>query len=647
MFVPGSSTVRYNVYNFTLGDYVSFNTSALSNLPPKPLFNVMLIGGTSYPSESVGPCEGGFQLVVLHASTLTPPIHLPENQTFPTNCGNDGADQQQFGELAMALKNAATIQKTPTTVEGGAVVFLQSIGNPISASTATQQVAAQTVSPVIESLGGIADAFNKSMLQSQQSGNPGYALATGTYLQEDAPQSAQIPFYAPEASGAATGVKVGNPVFLEGLLKRNYLWRYAPVAGTAANASPGLLPTIAYQPATPWPTGGPTANGEQNALIWFSDTFLGLQYTSNSVCYNPAYHNVRALYCAETVKFSGGVGWQSISEALNQKVNKIQYPATGCDCTPGEWQNVYDSLSQETANVAYLRAGINQLKNVYSTGSGNGQIELQNVTGDILKALNMSDSTTAVAGFWTDLAANILGGVSFLLSESDPMGATAIGIVSTIGFLVEDMMNSGDGASDLGQIVQTTAEQLPQELENRYVTASNLLGTYGEIILSDYGKLMALGSNLVFQSSWLSDTKVQGSLTAGAQRFAYGRLLGAVFTSYGLLPDSQNPSYPASPADYVCDTDRNPNEWAPFGDAESGAWIGLTRPNYVGTLPAYHGAPNILVLGFSHGDWVYTSPPNSVMNTVFASTDSGGVGAWPIWFFRHNFQQSGYYCAFE
>jgi hypothetical protein len=275
--VPGSKTVRYNVYNFTLGDYVSFNTSALSSLPPESPLNVMLIGPNSYPSEPLGTCAGCFQLVVLHPATPTHPIHVPENQTFPTNCGNDGADQQQFGNLANALANAALIQTTPTTVEGGAVVFLQSIGNPISASTAVQQYVAQQVSPKIESLGGIADAFNKSMLQSQQSGNPGYALASSTFLQQDAPMGSQLGVYAPQASGAATGVKVGNHVFLEGLLKRNYLWRYAPVAGTAANASPGLLPTVAYQPATPWTTGGPTAKGEQNALIWFSDTFLGLQ----------------------------------------------------------------------------------------------------------------------------------------------------------------------------------------------------------------------------------------------------------------------------------------------------------------------------------------------------------------------------------
>jgi hypothetical protein len=302
------------------------------------------------------------------------------------------------------------------------------------------------------------------------------------------------------------------------------------------------------------------------------------------VCYNPTYHNVRALYCAETVKFSGGEGWSSIALALDQKVNKIPYPTTGCDCTPSEWQNVYDSLSQETANVAYVRAGINNLRNLYGTAGGNGQIELQGVTGQILRALNVSDSTTAVAGFWTDLAANILGGISYLLSESDPVAANAIGIVSTIGFLAEDLMTSADGSPDLGQIVQTTAAQLPQELEDRYVTASNLLGTYGGIILSDYGKLSTLGANLVFQTDWPNDSTVQASLTIGAQRLAYGRLLGRVYTAYGLLPDSQNPFYPASPADYTCDTGDDPPVAAPFGDAESGAWIGLTRPNYVGPL---------------------------------------------------------------
>jgi hypothetical protein len=642
-FIPGSKTARYDVYNFTLGDYVSFNTSAN---PVQSLSNVIVIGENSYSSQSLGACSGGFQLVVLDAATLNPPAHMPGNQTFPTNCGDDGSDQQEFDNLANALATTTLSTTTPSTIEGGAVVFLQSIGVPISARTAVQQYAAQHVSPYIEALGGVADAFNKSMLQSQQSGNPGYALASSTYLFEDAPLGVQTGVYAPEASGAATGMTVGTPVFLEGMLKRNYLWRYTPVAGASVNANPGLLPTVAYQPATAWPTGGPDEKGEKNALIWFSDTLLQLHYTSDSVCYTPAYHNVRALYCANNVKYSGGEGWSNISNALDQRFNKIPYPKTGCNCTTDEWQKVYDSLSQETANVSYVRAGINNLMGLYGTSSEGGQVQLKQVTSNVLSALSMTDSTATIAGFWTEMAASILGGLASGLSVSNPVVAAGIGVASGMAWAADDLMTSGNGESDLGQILQTTAAQLPQELQNRYVIASNLIANYGDMILSDYGKLSTLGANLIFQTDWSNDASVEASLTLGAQRFAYGKLLGGVYTSYGLLPDSQNPDYPSTPAAYVCNTGwTDPTAVAPFGDAQSGAWIDLTRPNFVGTLPAYGGAPNVLVLGFRQGDWSYSSPPNAVMNSVFTSTTSGGVGEWPIWFFRHNFQQAGYVCA--
>jgi hypothetical protein len=43
-------------------------------------------------------------------------------------------------------------------------------------------------------------------------------------------------------------------VLLEGLLKRNYLGRYAPVAAApVAGAEAGFLPVTVYQPSQPWP----------------------------------------------------------------------------------------------------------------------------------------------------------------------------------------------------------------------------------------------------------------------------------------------------------------------------------------------------------------------------------------------------------
>jgi hypothetical protein len=657
---------------FTTGGFAAFNTSASRTATG----NTMQINGTAYPTGPLiaangascaaggaGGGPGGFQLVVLNASTLNPlppAFNTPVNQTFATNCGATDSDVAGIDALAAALGTVLSGPSSGGPFTGGALVFLQSIGAPIVPKpfAPQQEQAARAISPLVEQLGGVADAFNKSWwFASTAPGNPGYALVGSTALLGDAPSGAQIGVYGSEASSAAPGST--PPVLLDGLLKRNYLGRYGPVSAAATQGSePAFLPVTVYQPAQAWPHSGQASELSKTLLTWFSET-LGIQYTSSSSCYIPSYPNVRAEYCDTNPIPGAGEGWGHVASTLLT----LMFPGTSvCACStaqcvqecPGAWAALQAQLAKEMNWVGYIQSGLttggNSLRDVLTDSENNSYIDLEQAAGQVLDAVDMAGSSAAVAGFWVTLASNALKFAKNFAS-SDGLGPV-LGIFSTIGPLGENLA-SLDSSTTLGQI-QTTAQELPSQLSSRFIAAANQLGLFQSIVASDYGKLAALGENPVFQSNPFTDATWQAQVLNGVSLFAYGRLLGAAYYAWGLLPDSYNPGYPGSPADYFCGNVGTDGAY-PFGNNGPGSadltWTGFTYPNFLPEpLPAYGGNPNLLALGSKTTNIfsIYSTVPTSVMRAVVAGSgqpSGGGLADWDVWFFRHNFTQTGFRCS--
>ena len=133
----------------------------------------------------------------------------------------------------------------------------------------------------------------------------GYALAGGTSLLQDASKGGEVGIYALEASGAATEstfeAPSDAPIFIDGVLKRNYLWRFTPVVGAAANTAVGDLPVLLYGTASSWPDNGITDTRALNDALSYISCHLGLIYDKSSRCYKPSFPNVRAEYCTDAV----------------------------------------------------------------------------------------------------------------------------------------------------------------------------------------------------------------------------------------------------------------------------------------------------------------------------------------------------------
>lgn len=625
------------IYNFVPGEYAAFNTAAGSS----SVSNTMEIDGTTFASDDLGSCLGGFHLVVLEASTLEPEQNtnpaIPPNQTFLTNCGsdtNDCAADPNDGCAINALANTLN-----TAQEQGVLLFLQSIGTPIASSTAMQKLAAVALSPAIDALGGVGDAFNKSISDPE---SPSYALVGGGFLLSDAPIGARQAFGL-EASGAAGA---SQPAYLDGLLKRSQLWRFTPVAGGSWPTQAAVLPQIVYQALVDWPY----STQEYQATLECISEAMVINGDYSAGCYQPAYDNVRAAYCDHDIE------WSELQSSAVQ---------SACGSDPS-FAAVLDQLLVETGvsgqpgigNLPQLDATISQYQTLYTSQQTDSGIGLEQQVQDVLNALTAApdplNTALPVAGFWGTLITDSLDIVSAggeLVEQEVP----GLGLFAALGHLVSDFLVGDTGTSQLGAIIDTTAEEVAKQLQTRYTNAANALTSYQDIIRSDYGKLSASFALPQFNST--TEANIIRYMQKGVQRFAYGRMLGAAYKAYGLLPTENNTPWPDSMVDpiltpngYICQ-----GEWTdstPFSagiESLGQTWVNFTYQNWLPPMGIYgpnvypNDAPFLLVLGREKGEENdYVLPSDDTMTPVFEPVDGTGLGAWPTWFFRHNFDQVGF-----
>lgn len=623
------------IYNFVPGEYAAFNTAAGSSSAS----NTMEIDGTTFTSDDLGSCLGGFHLVVLEASTLEPeqnpnPV-IPPNQTFLTNCGSDTNDCSADPNNGCAIDSLANTLNTAQ--ERGVLLFLQSIGTPIASSTQMQKLAAVALSPAIDALGGVGDAFNKSISDPD---SPSYALVGGGFLLSDAPIGTQQAFGL-EASGAAGA---SQPAYLDGLLKRSQLWRFTPVAGGSWPTQAAVLPQIVYQAPVDWPYSTP----EYQATMECISEAMAINGDYSAGCYQPANNNVRAAYCDPDIDWS-----ELNSEAVE----------SACGSKPS-FTDVLDQLLVETGvqgqpgigNLPQLHSTIVQYQTLYTSQQTDSGIGLKKQVQDVLNALTAApdplNSALPVAGFWGTLITDSLDVVSAggeLVEQEVP----GLGLFAALGHLVSDFLVGDTGASQLGAIIDTTADEVATQLQNRYTNAANSLTSYQDIIRSDYGKLSASFALPQFNST--TEASIIRYMQKGVQRFAYGRMLGASYNAYGLLPTDQNTPWPdsmvdpiLSPDGYICQGELS--ESTPFSsgmDSLGQSWVNFTYQNWLPPMGIYgpevypNDAPFLLVLGREEGD-SYSLPSDDTMTPVFDPVDGTGLGAWPTWFFRRNFDQVGF-----
>jgi hypothetical protein len=632
-------------YSFVKGDYSTFNTSTASTATT----NTMQLGSATYTSSPLpAGCTGGLQLVILAARDLQGTYQ----QTVPTNCTNAALSQQGFQSLDSYLHN----QPPEYSNQGRHLVFLQTIGSPWSSDDATLQARYQvgldlsgftttTNSQTIQGLdfGGTAGVFNTA--------TGGYALAGSDGLGEPG----SLTSTGVEASSSLTNL--GGSV--SGLLRRNGQSDYEPVmGGIPSSTNPaGLgigtrLPVIANQPTTPWPTD--SLSDAPAILKYLATHVLGGAFATppaDASCYVPAVPDVRSEYCN-----LGLIQTSNWSTAVTTLLNLEEKAPAGFNAA--DWTTVTTELVKEMNIVSSV---YNYVTTTQSWLSGNGNTAaIGQVVSQIDTALKPPPSPAgSPAGWWTDLSAAAFGVAQI---GSDVLGGegvtTLLSAFSGIGWLVADLIDGPGGEPQLAtRISQSDVADLASQLTTRYAAMQAALGHFGDLIVTDYGKLQAFNRSGLANFDENDKDSFRLGVSLSTAKFAWTQLLPTVYnldlTFNGAGP---NPNTPPGADQFVCYAGTlTPETYRPFGPkAKNGP--ATSAMQYVVPIPRRTiggGFPDTAQTYVIAGPGDPTNPahqvfvplpPQSMIANLFASPKGSvgnitQVGLFAPWFYERAFRQ--------
>jgi hypothetical protein len=583
------------LFTFVPGSTVPFDTAVPGGAPMR---NAIQVGGARHESGSL-QCQGGdgaVQVLVLYAETLA----LDENgsRTFTTHGCGEGVAEQELLRLEEMLSDVATANQVG---RGSKLVFLQTFGQ----STEPVPGAAAEIASVLERLGGTAAVF---------------ASATGSYSLVG--QFGISGFPLAEASSSLTGKPARNT----GILEPNRLGSYVPAVSSPTGTAPFGLAAIAFQPAQPWPN---TSAGELAALSYLAGKLELPAPTVENSCYVPAKPDVRSEYCNQNIAhewrakigtvrrkapYVSGRGFTE-ADLLSVKGELIGGPE------PGEFGEL--AAVQDTWNT------IDLLQKPFGAGGETGAVDLNSLAAQVEKALQPPRESEA-RGFWL----NLLSGIGFVGSYFAPgVGETITGVISGALGVAALFANEPSGSPVLGEFT-IGADDLAVELEANYATASRSLYKVGSLIVSDYGKLRAVAADPSLEFSAEEMEQMQSSLELGGREWIYQELFPTAYEAFSVAPGQVNPAVPASADSYEC-VDRGVEELRtkPFSAPADAQYRYESPTPTLGVLVA-KGSPvpadEVVVRPVA-------SPTAEMLEPVFRSAFSGGLGQYRPWFWREAF----------
>ncbi|MCW2953871.1 MAG: hypothetical protein JWQ48_3041 [Conexibacter sp.] len=465
------------VYRFVSPDRVSIETSGSATARS----NTIALGGASYPGSLPSNANAGFEVLVTDAA-LRPVLGTPA--VFGTNTGDPGADAQQQSALAGLLQRANAIS--------GSTVVVQSIGHPRPTTAWSVNVGQQ-----LERLGGSEWMF------LGLDGSGGYALI-GNPAPSDRSSGAE-----PAAEASSQWTAHGGDS-LAGLLKRRPDGALrATLADSVGGANYGLE-QVAFQPPTPWPqtdTPGKRAAGTYIAAQ------LGVPTQGPALCSSTPQPDLHAEYC-NGAAIAG----------LAQKLGNVTYPSGGTRAfTAADFAAVKTELSNELGDVENVWNMIGDLQTPFSLANESTAIAADGIATTVMGSIPVERTSQVSANL--SLAASLLYGAAEVPEVGEAFGpiAAALDIASEL--------TSDDGVPSPDWAIQAKANEVGGEVDQHLMTAYFALGSYGDILVSDYGKLSTAGGDVL--GTWgVSTTTVAqqyANLRLGVKQWLYTAIVPAAY----------------------------------------------------------------------------------------------------------------------
>jgi hypothetical protein len=600
---PGTPTYRFQP------EKVKFDT-----------FNGQNFGGTlenemELGSETVkapGPsyhmsARGGFQVVAIDPETFQPIDPKHDNRTFVTSPLGDGAPANAIDQ------RAAMATYLRSLVERKVLVAVQSIGEvsvtpPADADRGASDAAVSTwrdIDRAMQALGANPNTFYTT--------DRAYAFIGGPMLDrsEDVDSSTGIVIDKSverhmTESGTLQGFASVRP---DGLMK--------PAVSDGSDALQFKMYDVAFQAPTPWPhtaPDDPEAGAYSRALAYVSTCL-------------PEFHgwgpDLRSAY---------GLNLSLNYSAAQTHLDKLPYPGdpnAPHDCTqwdyakaPGftadQYRQLSDELDQEFVWLDSIGRLFASAQGAIARSSTDQGANLKNL-GNKLKDQIAPPSTTAKV--FEDI------GEFFLLVFEDvaliPASVGPLAFVEAVAALYQistSLASDTDTGEPLGTQIDKKVDDLSAEAADRLVATAGGLDRLQQVIISDYGRLKALGSVASTPAYTPDVSTVAATMSRAANQWFSSALLPLLYGVHALhLRDivkgeaTTKNCYITLPAGYL---------FSKEPDSTQMKWYGaFDRDRYRGEFPT------LFALGLHnlHNGPPYV-PPEDLANEVFNTVGQGGFG---------------------
>ena len=572
---------------------IEFDTEKSST----PTANTMTVNGQSFPASLPAGSSGGFQVLLLDPDTFVP----LDNQVFSTNStGNGGSPLGGRRAMAEYLR-AHESQRLHIAV--------QSIGNvgdftnaPEEQFVADMNRAWIDLSRALSFYGANPDTFNRASGSYAYLGGPRLTRAGGA-----------------DSSSAVTIDPTTNPPQREsGTLSG----RAAPTSGgvfepAIANPveSPDLkLYDMVFKKPTPWPLTGAGEDADD-----YADA---LGYISKNLGAGP---NIRSTY------------WKNLEKVYSDEIIKlagIPYPGNFKTCAgkksslagqqkstsrPTYSREEFCEMSRQLREEFELLDKTKQMFDAYEMAfSRSGpvqQAELQSLATaikDALKPNETEDILWSVGGFLGNL---ISAGLVL-----DPEGAAVLAAweaLVTVYELTRELLGETGGVP-VGEQVESKVGELGIDLAKKLEASSDGVERLRQVIVSDWGRLDAVGS-VAGKPGWTVDVPtVKANLTNSAQVFFSSQLLPI---PYG-VHDLEGTGFNGNPTAENCYTLNYGHTYRGAPETGKLEWMGDFNFQEV-----RGGLPSQFVLAVhSPSALRYSYPPATITDELFRPRVQGGFG---------------------
>jgi hypothetical protein len=594
---------------------VKFDTFNGTNLGGS-LRNEMHLGGVTVSAhpQSTLAAFGGFQVVAIDPDTFEPIDPVADNKTFVTSPAQGGAGDAVDQREAMAtyLKQLA---------DRRVLVAVQSIGQvskdpPPRADregSAAALSAWKDLDNAMRALGANPHTFYETDGHSNDGG--AYAFIGGPMLERSEmvdSSSAVVVNRTPEhkdvrESGSLQGLA---SIRADGLMK--------PAVADPSDKLPFELYDIEFQSPTPWPhtdPSDPEAGAYSRALAYVSTCLP--QFKG----WGP---DLRSAY-------AGSLDLHYI--AAKGILDELPYPDSTADRTkckgmwdftkdPGftrdQYSQLTDELDQEFIWLDSIQALFGAAQAALGRSAGQQQVDLKSI-GERIKKGIPPPSPGAEIG--EAIGRFILGlfEVAGELAES-ASGLSFVAAVTAIYELSTDIASASDSGEPLGDKIDAKVNDLADETAARLSASADGLDRLQQVIISDYGRLKALGTVANTPAYTIDKATSSRQMTVAAEGWFSTALLPLLYGIHYLYPYGHNTTttkecYVSIPAGHLFSQEPDSAQIQWYGD--------FNRDRFYSKFPQ----PSLLALGLNN---LHDGPPyvpsEDLANSIFHLQAQGGYG---------------------